>query len=127
MKLEEKRIAIAKACGWDEITFTGLSHQGIRPQSTKRYCNWNRPAPSPSVDDKREWHWIPDYINDLNAMHEAEKVLNGLNYHEYMRQVEKSVDPLGQCHESQAVFRFLRSTAAQRAEALLKTLGLWTT
>jgi hypothetical protein len=116
MKPEEQRIAIAKACGWAEITFTGYRHQGIRPESSKRYCNWNRPAPAIDVDDAREWHWLPDYLNSLDAMHEAEKVLrNQFNTIEetYWRNLSH-VKP----HP-------IYATAAQRAEAFLKTLSLW--
>lgn len=110
MKPEEQRIAIAEACGWI-----------LLPDRPSGLHNPVGIDPSDGLTDH-----IPDYLNSLDAMHEAEEVLNGLNYHEYMRQVEKSVDPLRQCHESQAVFRFLRSTAAQRAEAFLQTFGIWT-
>ncbi len=51
---------------------------------------------------------LPDYLNDLNAMHEAEKVLQGEQLTEY---VERWVE--------------WNSTAAQRAEAFLRTLGPW--
>ncbi len=59
---------------------------------------------------------IPDYLNDLNAMHEAEGTLNrGSGYHEtggyglYLVALDHDVS----------------ATAAQRAEAFLKTLNLW--
>jgi hypothetical protein len=55
----------------------------------------------------------PDYLNDLNAMHEAETVLNPEQLSEYYIQL------------ASAMFRPFRASAAQRAEALLRTLGKW--
>ena len=58
---------------------------------------------------------IPDYLDDLNAMHEAEKVLD----FNQLRDMEDSVS------FQFAVYPF-HATASQRAEAFLRTLGLWT-
>lgn len=59
----------------------------------------------------------PDYLNDLNAMHEAEKVLTTndqvSNYENRLMEI---------CGGYR---RSLHSTAAQRAEAFLRTKGLW--
>ncbi len=84
MTSESQRIAIAEACGW------------YQPKHTFAW-----------LSD------VPDYLNDLNAMHEAEKVLKGKQidiYREYF-------------HSSENYGMF--STAAQRAERFLKVLGLW--
>jgi hypothetical protein len=67
---------------------------------------------------------VPDYLNDLNAMHEAEKVLTPEQRVQYRIWLilnsdgRKAVFPsveAAMCH----------ATAAQRAEAFLGTLGLW--
>ena len=58
---------------------------------------------------------IPDYLNDLNAIHEAEKVLNPSQEQLYFEKL----------HEVSGSLAFYRATAAQRAEAFLKTLNLW--
>ena len=61
-------------------------------------------------------HWMiqKDYCTDLNAMHEAEKVLD----FNQLRDMEDSVS-----------FRFavlpFHATARQRAEAFLRALGKW--
>ena len=57
---------------------------------------------------------MKDWTNDLNAMHEAEEMLNYVQ----LRAVEGSVSFL---------FGALpfHATAAQRAEAFLKTIGKW--
>ena len=56
----------------------------------------------------------PDYCNDLNAMHEAEKVLDLDQWHKYASLIGR--------HDYR---NLLNATAAQRAEAFLKTLNFW--
>ena len=118
MNPEQQRIAIAEACGWKTETY---HHKGGIPAST----HWV----SPSGKIKND---IPNYPHDLNAMHEAEKALKweqrkqyhdlladitGFSYCEADTQEEAYLD--WNC-------RICHATAAQRAEALLKTLNLWT-
>lgn len=57
---------------------------------------------------------VPDYLNDLNAMHEAEKILNDAHLWNRYRGwlLTWMTEPI--C-----------ATAAQRAEAFLRTLNLW--
>ena len=104
---EQQRIAIAKACGW----------------TAKRDSNgWWRAvhkftgnAMAARLSERSVWSvGIPDYLNDLNAMHEAEKVLD----YNQLREMEDSVS------FQFAVYPF-HATASQRAEAFLRTLGLW--
>lgn len=93
MTPENQRIAIAEACGYADIW------EGV-PGRFNGCLN-------------REWSSIPDYLNDLNAMHEAEKVLHGKhNGTDWLRNIyEPSIHPC--------------ATAAQHAEAFLRTLNLW--
>ncbi len=63
-----------------------------------------------------------DPLNDLNAMHEAEKVLTAdqcFHYQDFLRDFYG--DWVSQCGK----FSW-HATAAQRAEAFLRTLGPWT-
>ena len=102
----EKQIkAIAEACGWKEIADWGAG--GI---------NGKHPI-EPWVEV------TPDYLNDLNAMHEAEKVLHRqLNlWWNYMDALENSsleFNPLGRGSH-------IHATAEQRAEAFLRTIQKW--
>lgn len=57
-----------------------------------------------------------NYCADLNAMHEAEKVLNQDNLYIMALHIE------GLCGRGEFYFR---ATARQRAEAFLRTLGKW--
>jgi len=68
---------------------------------------------------------IPDYYGDLNAMHEAEKMLNYelSQRDEYMAELECLV--LGRCDVPYDHFRMSTCSAAQRAEAFLRTIGQW--
>jgi hypothetical protein len=54
---------------------------------------------------------VPDYLNDLNAMHEAEKTLNYDQLDNYYFEMAKRM------------VRPYHATAAQRAEAFLRTIG----
>ena len=74
--------------------------------------------------------WVvdcPDYCTDLNAMHEAEKVL-------YYEQAESFADIMyNLCADQNSklenpmpwIFAICHATAGQRAEAFLRTLGKW--
>ena len=101
----QQRIEIAKSCGWVE------SQNGC-------WIRGNELIPHASD--------LPDYLADLNAMHEAEKTLTqaqGTNYgieiNNIMdRDFSKSVAaPHGDCD--------WHATAAQRAEAFLRIIGRW--
>jgi hypothetical protein len=106
MKPEQQRIAIAEACGWKLVT----DNPCYEPY-------WENPTGNMiAVSCGMR---LPDYLNDLNAVREAEKVLK---------------------EDSEAAFRgwlwlahgqpemrckIIHATAAQRAEAFLRTLNLW--
>jgi len=102
MKPEQQIIAIAEACKWTECEYVeslGLC-KGKHKNSSAQYDSGHSK--------------LPDYLNDLNAMHEAEQVLD----YNQLRDMEDSV--LFQF----AVYPF-HATASQRAQAFLRTLGLW--
>jgi hypothetical protein len=87
---------IAEVCGWTNV------HPA------------NRSGKAPGTDYTSNYEHILNYCADLNAMHEAEKMLrNGRNY-EYLHQLERV-----------ALSHMAYATAHQRAEAFLRTLGKW--
>lgn len=112
MKPDQQRMAISKACGWTRFCTHEVNgatvHYGHPPNSTLRY---ERP--------------LPDYLNDLNAMHEAEKrIVDWVAWRVNLSLVVGT----GYCPDMdlcEDVRAFACATAAQRAEAFLKTLGLW--
>jgi hypothetical protein len=64
---------------------------------------------------------IPDYLNDLNAMAEAEKVLD----YEQLADMAEFIGVDADQAPADSWNILLRATASQRAEALLRTLGKW--
>ena len=95
MNKEQQRIKIAGACGYSK----GWDYRTATP--------WN------------EWciKSLPDYLNDLNAMHEAMKTLSpkmGIEFCFHLNDMGISGE-----------WDMLTATAAQRAEAFLKTIKKW--
>jgi hypothetical protein len=71
---------------------------------------------------------LPDYLNDLNAMHEAWKTLTvKQNYVYAVKLGEITLDySCGDFRDNLYMLALLaHATAAQRAEAFLRTLNLW--
>lgn len=103
MTPEQQRIKIAEACGWLQ----------------SRTCHWE--GWWYLKKGKRAYHQEPpDYLNDLNAMREAEKTLNPILAAEYARILTSIA-----WQSEQPVFAPMTATAAQRAEAFLRTLDKW--
>lgn len=98
MTPEEQRIALAEWAGWEELRDGRYKKDGI----VERF--------------------IPDYPNDLNAVHLLEKKLpDGHTYWEFIGHLDDIV--------KRDLLPFIadraNATAAQRCEAILKTLNLW--
>jgi hypothetical protein len=69
-----------------------------------------------AINADPHWKCAKDYCTDLNAIHEAEKVLkNTYLLFEYGMHISNS-------HHYEYL---LTATARQRAEAFLRTLGKW--
>jgi hypothetical protein len=97
MTNEKINIAIAEVCGW-------------------KYEKNETHAPDGSFWWSKEPE-IPDYCNDLNAMHEAEKILSDESHADYACELVKTIRRNGEWFES------VSATAAQRAEAFLRTIN----
>ncbi len=104
MNTEEKRIKIAEACGWSR-SFIGDGIDG-----------WRMPDRVTAAFESD----LPDYFNDLNAMHEAEKVLQVFQRDKYT----DYLCGLTPC-DYDGWFSCAHATAAQRAESFGLTLNLW--
>ena len=97
MTPEQQRIAIAEACEWffmDDY--------------------WHYPNGAKAIT-------TPDYLNDLNAMHEAEKILDANQWDSYRKNLAREWTT----NDDDGMWAAINTTAAQRAEAFLKTLNLW--
>jgi len=128
MTPEEQRIAIAEACGFER--WTSESKRLIKltkPRDAQQRDYWIlhgatiSSAPVDVIDDL-----VPDYLNDLNACAEMEKVLPENKQLTYDARLFDAVNTsCGELHEKISTFKVLHAAAAQRAEAFLKTLNLW--
>lgn len=114
----EKRIRIAEACGWTDVRETTVLKG--RVMRTGIFGN----PPHLSAIGYTSNGIIPDYFNDLNEMHEAEKVLpDRIGFMHYLC-AEVGMDAYP--HGFGEIFILAHATAAQRAEAFGLTLNLWT-
>ena len=112
MNKEAQRIAIAEACGWL-----------FKPDE----FGWSFVKP-----DKEGFWWkygegeepFPDYLSDLNAMHDVEKRLTvdqKFLYYQILFDPDNTCDTILKTDH----WHKISATAAQWAEAFLKTIGRW--
>jgi hypothetical protein len=109
MKPEEQRIAIAEAVGCINVKMWGDSCIASLGIDNNGNC-WGS-------------YVVKDYLNDLNAMHEAEKILSDNNRMKFRGELVEMMRP--KYGFESACLLAIHATAAQRAEAFLRTLGLW--
>ena len=114
MKKEQQRIAIAEACGWK------WTNQSTR-SGTQSVYSWYFKDTDNRVQNEG---CLPDYLNDLNAMHEAEKVLPPSKQKVYQVILEEVVCGSA-ARDSEDAFFITHATATQRGKAFLKTIGTW--
>ena len=67
---------------------------------------------------------IPDYLNDLNAVHEVEKLFASTQYF-YELQTVCGMPRGLVIYDIESIKHLIIASAAQRCEALLRTWGLW--
>lgn len=123
MNAEAQRIAIAEFCGWSNCgphfnrgrLLVGHAPNLRRGEDKKHRC----------------LTVVPNYLHDLNAMHEAEEKLHPSEIDRYAEQLymvlERFWTPAKWVKFSRYSidYAFAHATAAQRAEALLRTIGKW--
>lgn len=127
MNAQAQRIAIAEACGFKPVKRRKYAGQS-------NVIGWEKVNPVHGCKDFIRYPiQLPDYLNSLDLMHEAEKTLSPRE-----REVYASIlsgDPTVPSPDSYIgyiefpaadVFEaFIHASAAQRAEAFLRTLGKW--
>jgi hypothetical protein len=117
MTPEQQRIAIAEACGFKLGTFTiktcwfddCVSDGREKVLFAEHFIN------GPEVR-------VPDYLNDLNAIHEAEEAMTEKQRLDYSNQL---YDIACWHQKKTGKWRYLSMAATQRAEAFLRALGKW--
>jgi hypothetical protein len=129
MNPEQQRIALAEACGWSFIregqsiernhhigcvTWVAISTDGRKYEYRKGYQEIEYLTKEDACNDR-----TPDYLNDLNAMHEAEKILDISTN----QNTTGSYAAYAECLTWNGGYS---ATAKQRAEAFLRAIGKWT-
>jgi hypothetical protein len=122
MTPEKQRIAIAEACGLNRLApFRRFTRTGKKsPHGVViKYCE-------EAHGGAEIWAEIPNYLTDLNAMHEAAEVILGKS-DAWVRFIDHLCDITGavNCSMIDALIITNRATAAQWTEAVLRTIGKW--
>jgi len=122
----EINVAMAELHGWTWILESGpADYMALRnPLGGLVDTNTNQTADFPS-------HLVPDYANDLNAMHEAVTSLTHEQLYRYANLLCDLTNPncmemaYVECPEAGMYPGLFRATAAQQAEVVLRTFGKW--
>lgn len=110
MKPEQINKIIAEYCGWTPRQI-GFGFRGTTVRTI--WYLYDAHGNTIASSDK-----LPDYFNDLNAMHEAERFYLAQDVERYtslQRAIIRESDMLNACH----------ATSQQRATAFVKTIGKW--
>lgn len=101
------------------VIHTGFNTSEFPDANTYAFGVNDPPEIEPNLNDFAKW--LPNYCNDLNAIHEAEKTLTDEQYRKYCNLLEES----GYDERGIGYPNWSRSaTAIQRAMAYVKTLEL---
>lgn len=113
-----QRIAIGAACSGVPLTKIWV------------YDMWETGCATGIIEGTGRWevdiNHTPDYLNDLDAMFAAEETLTDEQRRDYAHRLGLMIGPRGYDEWSGLYdFYLTHLTAAQRAEAFLKTIGKW--
>ncbi len=124
MSPDAQRIAIAEACGWTNID----KYLGNQPLPfTREFIGGTDDGLAEGEDTLgHQIKPLPDYLNDLNAMHEVEKALEECVQADFARElfavigcsIEGGID-------FSMAFEIGTASPAHHAEAFLRVLGKW--
>jgi len=119
MTPQQQQIAIAEACGWTDI------------RRQRLYAGDQDLWGNKLIGGEKHRNRLPDYLNDLNAMHEAKRALldKGLML-EFVNLLvviicyAKGISWSGITTDDRQML-IANATAAQEAETFLKVFKLW--
>lgn len=111
MSDSERRVKTAELCDWKEIKLDGFRYGGFPSMEEEKFIE----GPCGRWRTAASFYTLPDYLNDLNAMTEAERYLPSvrlLSYYESLALVD------GHGEGPMLIF----STARQRNTAFLMVM-----
>lgn len=140
MSYEEKRVKIAEACGVPvtRFRFWYSGHDNQKPYrnfGTRKEAEKERKSEIKwgcgEIEEYTALEFLLDYLNDPNAMHEAEKVLTEDQREKYAYELSQIIEQKYNCGAAwdgepdimiHTEFDLLHATARQRADAFLLIL-----
>lgn len=128
MTPEKIRIAMAEACGWTRVEwYEDNSGPPILHGFPPTQVGYSATGDWQAITKEHTSH-VPNYPEDLNAVHEAEKTLDRVKDllpeaapDAPFTQYDRYWGELGATCKGDVV----HATAAQRCEAFLRTVGKW--
>lgn len=131
MTPEAQRIAIAEACGYVWYAFQDPDGKEFA-HLIRTDKNWPQRQGGVRCERPPEFESeapnVPDYLYDLNAMADAEETISTLDIGKYVAELAKVLNE-GVAQSLPVLwasaYYLIHATAKQRAEAFLKTKGLW--
>ena len=127
MKPEDQLIAIAQAHGYTDVRVEEVEYVDVDARSVSVMEGLRG-----TKNGQR--YWIPRYLSDLNASHEAIKTLTPTQrslWAQYLHDIVDRDSSNGEvsmsdvCSPLETLGICANATAPQRACAFLQTLGLW--
>ncbi len=119
MKKDKQRILIARACGYTDVRKEQWEHVDIDAREVAYGIDVM------GYKDGRRVH-VPHYTESLDAMHEAEEILTEGMFDDYSSYLMELMYEENMANEPEfRLVRAIHATANQKAEAFLKTIGLW--
>lgn len=126
MSPEAQRVAIAEACGWKNIHVGTTEAHGYEVVGLVGYPPGIEPHFGAACQEA-----VPDYLNELNAMHRTEASLTDEQRAKFVLELHfategdltAGLENAFDC--TQYIFPVLHATAAERAKAFLRTVGKW--
>lgn len=120
---EEKQIRIAELTDWSGPfgMFSKLSSGKQLLSCLQDRLHGTPPEDKGKPEDECRYQPVPDYLNDLNAMRDAEKSIPDGKFELYLKALNEVCG--ADVGEGQASFVPYFATATQRADAFMLTVG----
>lgn len=119
MTPEEQRIKIAEWCGWK---YWKIPHPYGHLIGVMALDSWPEKFGGSISDgplaEHQDYESPPDYLNDLNAIHEAEIRLSPEEWGKYVASLASN--------EDDQTFALVHATAKQKTKSLVVAIGKWT-
>lgn len=115
---QEKRIAIAEACGWSQRTEGLMWHESTKRSAILQGSELEKVRRNMGLP-MDNGVMLPDWFGDLNAMYAAEETLSN----QLMVMYQSALSEITPKNPNVSCWDIIHAAAAQRADAFVKMLG----